>query len=234
MTSKKFLMEDVESLGLYQCHKQVRAAKIKNIVLEKDHVVLHLVGKKPVSVPNAWQEKHGAAKGGYLVVYKDGYTSYSPEYAFESGYFLIEENSKKVNEVNENSDIITLDTVHAARELLKENAKASREVLERVKRQSEFDTELMVQMQGQNGEVKVARISMVAKAPDDDGYFLFMGNEDGDELIKYINREWFFKHKPAAGMYYIIETDGIESVIGDYGFGKYRPMPISYNEGKEE
>ena len=36
-----------------------------------------------------WLDKHNPAVGGYYVVYKDGYESFSPAQAFEEGYARI-------------------------------------------------------------------------------------------------------------------------------------------------
>ena len=42
-----------------------------------------------VVVDGAFMEKHRPQIGGYLVIYADGYKSFSPEKAFEEGYTLI-------------------------------------------------------------------------------------------------------------------------------------------------
>lgn len=71
----------------YTCHKQVWALKIKSI--DRSAItVLHFEepGYEPVSVSYAWDRKHDPEPGGYYVVYKDGYKSYSPAEAFEDGY----------------------------------------------------------------------------------------------------------------------------------------------------
>lgn len=79
-------------MNIYTCHKKVKAFKIKNIdasvpgteyFLENDGVWV------PVSL--GWYSKHQPKIGGYYVVYEDGYTSYSPAEAFESGYTLTQE-----------------------------------------------------------------------------------------------------------------------------------------------
>lgn len=79
----------------YKCHKEVWALKIK--VVEQspaDHV--HPGGSwiitpadegyAPFVVGHEWYSKHSPQVGGYYVVYQDGYKSYSPAEAFESGY----------------------------------------------------------------------------------------------------------------------------------------------------
>ena len=95
-----------QALPLYQCHKQVWALKIKEVIrdfptiAELDSI---LEGQKPkgaILVPEdetyarfeVSQEyflKHEPHPGGYYVQYKDGYESFSPAQAFEEGYTLI-------------------------------------------------------------------------------------------------------------------------------------------------
>lgn len=89
----------------YQCHKQVWALKIKTVAAHAsgDPVVsdaefqaseafqgAHLIpcedGYAPIHVSADWFHKHKPEAGGYYVVYEDGYKSYSPAAAFESGY----------------------------------------------------------------------------------------------------------------------------------------------------
>ena len=43
-------------------------------------------GYAPFSVDAAYVRKHQPKVGGYYVVYKDGYKSFSPAQAFEEGY----------------------------------------------------------------------------------------------------------------------------------------------------
>ena len=81
----------------YQSHKVVKAAKILSEENSADdtHVVLTLEGagetEDPILVEKNWYTKntdngkHSLANG-YLVQYKDGYQSWSPAEAFESGY----------------------------------------------------------------------------------------------------------------------------------------------------
>lgn len=44
----------------------------------------------PIPVDGKFIEKHSPTAGGYYVVYEDGYKSFSPAEAFESGYSKIE------------------------------------------------------------------------------------------------------------------------------------------------
>jgi hypothetical protein len=81
-------------LPRYKCHKEVWAAKILDIrdysdpgrnsdgsrwlVIEGNYA--------PIHVDAAYMQKHQPKTGGYYVVYKDGYKSFSPADAFEEGY----------------------------------------------------------------------------------------------------------------------------------------------------
>jgi hypothetical protein len=77
----------------YQCHKKVRALRI-NYIRQKFEDgfgmswILH-TGFEPIIVGADYIFKHAPEEGGYYVVYEDGYVSYSPAAAFESGYTLI-------------------------------------------------------------------------------------------------------------------------------------------------
>lgn len=85
-------------LPLYQCHKKVRALKIQEVTLHDpagSHPPVEFAGgfmhfeDKGFGCrafdADFWN-KHHPEKGGYFVVYEDGYTSYSPAKAFEEGY----------------------------------------------------------------------------------------------------------------------------------------------------
>jgi hypothetical protein len=87
----------------YQCHKKVWALKIASILLDSDVAKLEEnretdgsatitpedAGYAPFKVDAAYVRKHSPAVGGYYVVYDDGYESFSPAEAFESGYTRI-------------------------------------------------------------------------------------------------------------------------------------------------
>lgn len=81
---------DLQSLPLYRCHKEVRAAKIAHWryagsmpQLDGAKLVFLEGYPDPVLVP---EHVRIASAGGYLVVYADGYVSWSPGKAFEHGY----------------------------------------------------------------------------------------------------------------------------------------------------
>lgn len=86
----------------YKCIKDVWALKIKSIVFDSD-----LASQEnretdgsatftpeddryaTIKLPAEFVHKHKPVEGGYYVVYKDGYKSFSPASAFEEGYVLI-------------------------------------------------------------------------------------------------------------------------------------------------
>lgn len=75
----------------YKCYKEVWALKIKQIEQNKTDETLFIItpadiGYAPFMVSKEYVEKHNPQAGGYYVVYKDGYKSFSPAEAFESGY----------------------------------------------------------------------------------------------------------------------------------------------------
>ena len=74
----------------YRCHKEVWALKIAEVTVPTGSGGVELVFEDsryaPLYLPRTWEERHRPMAGGYYVVYKDGYTSYSPAEAFEDGY----------------------------------------------------------------------------------------------------------------------------------------------------
>lgn len=86
----------------YKCHKKVWALKIAKVVPSskagKDYLKPHtgtLIPEDnrygPIEVSEEYMTKHAPKAGGYYVVYEDGYKSFSPALAFESGYALVQE-----------------------------------------------------------------------------------------------------------------------------------------------
>jgi hypothetical protein len=81
-------------LPRWRCHKEVWASKIIGITdptkpgNETDGSrLLNIQGPYALlRVDAEWIRKHNPEVGGYYVVYKDGYKSYSPAQAFEEGY----------------------------------------------------------------------------------------------------------------------------------------------------
>ena len=83
----------------YRCHKEVHALKIATIAYDAEQA--RREGREtdgsatitpaepayaPFRVEAAYMRKHEPKVGGYFVVYKDGYQSFSPAEAFEDGY----------------------------------------------------------------------------------------------------------------------------------------------------
>ena len=87
-------------MPLYRCHKEVRALKIKAILNPNDGSAED-DGERVLTfcdpgyeacafvVDRHFMETRGPKIGGYYVVYKDGYESFSPAQAFEEGYTRI-------------------------------------------------------------------------------------------------------------------------------------------------
>lgn len=72
-------------LPVYRCHKLVRAAQIHGVETSPSFGLSFGEGHG-VEVTEEWYDRHKPQVGGYYVVYEDGYASYSPAEAFESGY----------------------------------------------------------------------------------------------------------------------------------------------------
>jgi len=81
-------------LPRYRCHKIVEAAQITAITAVDLGTALFLADQTTTAsvylVNDQWMAKHEPKVGGYFVRYDDGYESFSPADAFESGYTRIE------------------------------------------------------------------------------------------------------------------------------------------------
>lgn len=92
-------------MPMYKCHKRVRALKIKEVVchahsdpsvsieefakldeFQGGNLFFEEQGHATRTFTAEWYRKHKPEKGGYFVLYNDGYESYSPAKAFEEGY----------------------------------------------------------------------------------------------------------------------------------------------------
>lgn len=92
-------MTEVAEMPKYKCQKEVWALKIAHIERrrlkeneEDDGAMLIMPadhGYGSFWVDADFVRKHGPHVGGYYVVYKDGYKSFSPAEAFEEGYTRI-------------------------------------------------------------------------------------------------------------------------------------------------
>lgn len=77
------------ALPRYKSHKEVWALKIACIDGNADGsatITPAEEGYGPFSVEARYMEKHEPKVGGYYVVYRDGYRSWSPASEFEDGY----------------------------------------------------------------------------------------------------------------------------------------------------
>ena len=86
------MSEAMRAMPRYRCHKEVWALKIKTIRFVENggaEITPEDEGYAPFLVDDAYISKHGPQEGGYYVVYNDGYKSWSPPAAFESGYTRI-------------------------------------------------------------------------------------------------------------------------------------------------
>jgi hypothetical protein len=86
------MSEDACEMPRYKCHKEVWALKIGVLSREADGSAFMLpadAGYAMTKLDADFMEKHKPQVGGYLVVYKDGYRSYSPGDVFEEGYTRI-------------------------------------------------------------------------------------------------------------------------------------------------
>lgn len=88
-------MNDVAAeMPRYKSHKEVWALKISAVEIHEDRAATIAPaddGYAPFTTPAGWGDRfHGNEDDlGYYVVYKDGYTSWSPTEAFKDGYSRI-------------------------------------------------------------------------------------------------------------------------------------------------
>ena len=72
----------------YQCHKKIRAFKIKEIRIDRGmtEIIPEDETLESIQPSPTYMEKHKPKAGGYYVLYADGYASFSPAEPFEAGY----------------------------------------------------------------------------------------------------------------------------------------------------
>jgi hypothetical protein len=88
----------------YKSHKEVWALKIVEVKRDSDNaskegretdgsaaLIFEDSRYAPIKVSQEYVRKHNPQPGGYYVRYKDGYESWSPADAFESGYTEIKQ-----------------------------------------------------------------------------------------------------------------------------------------------
>lgn len=76
----------------FLCKKEVWALKIKRVYINHVGKTLLIMEDKryaPIEVSKEYVDKHEPKSGGYYVVYKGGYKSFSPAEPFEEGYDLV-------------------------------------------------------------------------------------------------------------------------------------------------
>jgi hypothetical protein len=102
-----------KELPEYKCHKTVWALKIRAIDYRDSDDDTYLWfeedGYSPIIVDKTWLDKHEPVVGGYFVVYKGGYRSFSPEEAFEKGYNLVDGNSLATILINHKPYVVERD-----------------------------------------------------------------------------------------------------------------------------
>lgn len=81
-------MTEIRCLPRYECHKVVWALKIASI--DGTEITPAEEGYAPFMVTDDYIAEHKPHVGGYYVVYKGGYKSFSPASAFEEGYTRLE------------------------------------------------------------------------------------------------------------------------------------------------
>jgi hypothetical protein len=81
-------MPTQSAMPKYKCHKEVWALKILSVEHEDGRLIVEYP-YSPIHPPQEYFQKHDPKAGGYYVVYEDGYKSFSPAEAFESGYTRI-------------------------------------------------------------------------------------------------------------------------------------------------
>jgi hypothetical protein len=88
-------MSDAPAIEMprYQCHKEVWALKIASVHWAEEEGKVRLCfdieDYAPMVVPASMVGRYFPQAGDYLVVYDDGYQSFSPAKAFEEGYTRI-------------------------------------------------------------------------------------------------------------------------------------------------
>lgn len=96
----------------YQCHKIVHALKIKEVTYNDTNgstgLLFEDAGYAPIEAKPAFVDKHNPQPGGYYVVYEDGYTSFSPAAAFESGYTRLTRESAATPKITHAPHVLAL------------------------------------------------------------------------------------------------------------------------------
>lgn len=88
-TNNEYNAKYLAMLPQWKCHKVVQAGKITFMAKDEPNQLLMVHAEPsnmPFAVPLDFLHRHNPERGGYFVVYEDGYISYSPADVFEAGY----------------------------------------------------------------------------------------------------------------------------------------------------
>lgn len=97
-------------LAGWKCHKIVKAGKITGLSTDPRLAVSveDCDGATcDVGMPNGWSARGMPAIGDYIVIYDDGYKSWSPAASFEGGYTRL--NSNEATDAKENGFVAEID-----------------------------------------------------------------------------------------------------------------------------
>jgi len=122
-------MRAEKEMPKYRSHKTVWALKIKKIdwdcdkAIEEDRdsdgtaiITPEEHGYAPFKVDREYCSKHHPKEGGYYVVYKDGYKSWSPADAFEKGNTKIHKKAEEYQEKFREDSIMAYGALHTITE----------------------------------------------------------------------------------------------------------------------
>ncbi len=88
---------DFKDIPKYKCHKVVGALRIVGVNYEYRELWFEGIDL-PIIRSKEYFYKHKPVSGGFYVVYEDGYESFSPADAFESGYTKVDEKKEALKE----------------------------------------------------------------------------------------------------------------------------------------
>jgi hypothetical protein len=100
MADKKKSGAEGLNMCIFKSHKEVKGAKIKDIIRDAGGKrFLRFVDNDTDrwEMTDEWFDRHKPERGGYLVLYKDGYVSFSPAEAFEDGNTRITMNIQELS-----------------------------------------------------------------------------------------------------------------------------------------
>lgn len=89
-TSREYAKNQAIALPRFECHKVVNAGAIRDIKVVQNEARIVMDNSLSLPVSPEFMKKHEPKIGNYLVIYKDGYVSVSPEEAFNDGYSIVD------------------------------------------------------------------------------------------------------------------------------------------------